>query len=582
MRNVNVPLDRYLALLSDYLKPQRPRVAGLLVLLLTTIAVQLVKPQLIKTFIDTAVGGGSSDKLFALAAGFVVIAVAGQGLSVVATWLGETVGWTATNELRARLFEHCLRLDMRFHKSRTPGEMIERIDGDVNALSNFFSQFVVYVLSNLVLLLGALVLLYFEDWRVGLALSAFAAGALYVMTKVRSLAVPHWAAEREASAQFYGFLGEQLSSTEDIRANGARDYVMMRFYKQNQQWLRHRVRAFAANSVMWASSLGAFAIADAIAFALGAWLWHKGQISIGTVYVIFYYTELLRRPIEQIRAQLQELQTATASIGRVEELLNTRSGIEDGPGAAFPEGALELEFDGLSFRYEDEEPVLQGVSFLLEPGRTLGLLGRTGSGKTTMARLVFRLHDPDAGAIRVGGVPLQQAKLSDLRRRVGMVTQEVQTFNASIRDNLTLFDSSVPDGRLMEVIEEVGLSAWLEAQAQGLDAEIEPGGLSAGEAQLLAFARLFLADPGLVILDEASSRLDPATESLIERAVTRLLHGRTAVLIAHRLSTLDRVDEILILEDGRVVEQGERIALLADAGSRFSRLLETDMQGVLV
>jgi ATP-binding cassette subfamily B protein len=370
--------------------------------------------------------------------------------------------------------------------------------------------------------------MYLEDWRVGLALSAFAVTALVLMTRLRSLAVPHWTAEREAAAQFYGFLGEQLSSTEDVRANGARDWVMMRFYQHSRVWLKHRVWGMAMNSVMWASSISAFSVANAIAFALGAWLYRAGDISIGTVYVIFYYTELLRRPIEFIRAQL-----------------------------------------------------LKEVTFRLEPGRVLGLLGRTGSGKTTIARLVFRLYDPDEGEVRLGGIPIASAKLEELRDRVGMVTQDVQIFDASIRDNLAFFDRSIPDDALLAVVEEVGLGAWLAAQPRGLDSQISDSGLSAGEAQLLAFARLFLADPGLVILDEASSRLDPATERLVERAVSRLLDRRSAILIAHRLATVERADDVLILEDGMVVEHGRRAELTADPESRLSRLLVADMQGVL-
>jgi ATP-binding cassette subfamily B protein len=507
--------------------------------------------------------------------------LAGQALTVAATWLSESVGWTATNELRTRLFEHCLRLDMSFHKSRTPGEMIERIDGDVDAISTFFSQFVVGLLTSAVFMVGILVLLFLEDWRVGLALSAFAVLALLLLMKLRSFAVPAWAAEREASAQFYGFLGEQLSGTEDIRANGARDYVMSRFHGQNQTWLRYRVRAWLANSVMWSTSMATFAAANAVAFAVGAWLYQAGEISIGTVYIIFYYTELLRRPIEAIREQVQELQAATAGITRVQELLDTRPAIVDGPGHDLPAGALSVDFDRVSFDYDPGEPVLRDVSFRLEPGEVLGLLGRTGSGKTTIARLIFRLYDVAEGDVRLNGAPVREMRLADLRSRVGMVTQDVQVFNSSIRDNLSFFDGSVPDEKLVQVLSDIGLGGWFEAQPEGLDTELSAGGLSAGEAQLLAFGRLFLADPGLVILDEASSRLDPATERLIEGAVSKLLRGRTAILIAHRLSTVDRADRLLILENGRVAEQGDRVALLKDPDSRFSQLLATDLQEVL-
>ncbi len=229
------------------------------------------------------------------------------------------------------------------------------------------------------------------------------------------------------------------------------------------------------------------------------------------------------------------------------------------------------------------ERVLQDLSFQLQPGTVLGLLGRTGSGKTTLTRLLFRLYDPDSGAILLGdngaARDIRLVSLGDLRQRVGMVTQNIQLFHATVRDNLTFFDPDVPDERILQVIRELGLEKWLQSLPQGLDTELESGGggLSAGEAQLLAFTRIFLQDPGLVILDEASSRLDPVTESLIERAIDRLVQERTAIIIAHRLGTVQRADEIMILEDGRIGEYGTRAELAGDPTSRFYSLLQTGL-----
>jgi ATP-binding cassette subfamily B protein len=227
--------------------------------------------------------------------------------------------------------------------------------------------------------------------------------------------------------------------------------------------------------------------------------------------------------------------------------------------------------------------VLSDIIFDLPAGKVLGLLGRTGSGKTTLTRLLFRLYDPQLGRVLLGGSDLCDLALADLRARVGMVTQDVQLFAASIRDNLTLFDRTIDDARIERALGELGLREWAAALPAGLDTRIGAGGLglSAGEAQLLAFARVFLRDPGLVILDEASSRLDPATERLLERAIGRLLQGRTAIVIAHRLGTVQRADEIMILDGGRVAEHGPRAALAADPGSRFAGLLRTGMEEVL-
>jgi ATP-binding cassette subfamily B protein len=230
-----------------------------------------------------------------------------------------------------------------------------------------------------------------------------------------------------------------------------------------------------------------------------------------------------------------------------------------------------------------KEMVLCNIEFNLKPGRILGLLGRTGSGKTTITRLLFRLYDPDEGCIRLGGVDLRDLHIQELRRSVGMVTQNIQLFHATVRENLTFFDESVPDERVIQAIRDLGLWDWYSSLPKGLDTELESGGggLSAGEAQLLAFTRIFLRDPGLVILDEATSRLDPATEHLIELAVDKLIQNRTAIIVAHRLGTVERADDILIIEDGEICEFGERLQLASDPDSRFYHLLETGMEEVL-
>jgi ABC-type multidrug transport system fused ATPase/permease subunit len=215
---------------------------------------------------------------------------------------------------------------------------------------------------------------------------------------------------------------------------------------------------------------------------------------------------------------------------------------------------------------QDGRLALDGLSFRLAPGRVLGLLGRTGSGKSTVARLLFRLYDAQGGGVYLGGVDVRRVDLASLRARVGLVTQDVQLFTASLRDNITLFDPDVPDARVLEALERLGLGPWLSSLPGGLDAPISSGALSAGEAQLVALARVFLKDPGVLVLDEVASRLDPATQALLERALDGLLRGRTAVVIAHRLATLERADDFLLLDDGRIREHWQRTADTATGG----------------
>ena len=569
--------------LAAYLRPQRRRLATLAFLLGGNIALQLLNPQIMRDFIDTATTGGTDQALLTAAALFIAIALVQQLLSVGATYVSENLGWVTTNSLRADLLLHCLRLDQSFHKSRTPGELIERIDGDVSALANFFSQFVIQILGNLLLLLGVLLLLWGIDWRVGATLSAFALAVLLVLAGIQRVVVPHWKVARQSGAELYGFLEERLSGTEDIRSNGAQAYTMRRLYERLTTQFRAERTARLLARTAWVSSDLLFAVGTGAIFALGAYLFSRGSMTIGTIYLIFFYNGLLIRPLIQITRQVEDLQKASAGIVRVQELLDVRSALPDTGTATLGDGALEVTFDHVGFSYDTVEPVLDGVSFHLRAGDVLGVLGRTGSGKTTLTRLLFRLYDPQQGAILLGGTDIRQVPLGELRRRVGIVTQDVQLFHATLRDNLTLFDRTLSDERIMEAIDILGLRSWYDAQDQGLDTMLASGtgSLSAGEGQLLAFTRIFLHDPGLVILDEASSRLDPATETLIERAVDRLMAGRTGIIIAHRLHTVHRANEILILENGVVAEYGDRERLMRDPGSRFAMLLQTGLEEAL-
>ncbi|AFY89150.1 MULTISPECIES: ABC transporter ATP-binding protein [Chroococcidiopsis] len=598
---MKIGLKQFGNLLIDYLKPQKGRVAKFAIALLASIGLQLLNPQILRNFIDTAVAGGSAQSLFIAAFLFIGVALAKQLMSIAATYYGENVAWTATNALRADLVEHCLKLDLSFHKITTPGELVERVDGDIHNLSQFFSKFSVYILGSLLLILGVIVVMFVEDWRAGMAISFFALIALSTLISLRSIAVPYWGKYRQINAEFFGFLGEQLTSIEDIRANGAKNYVMYRFYKILQRWLPTYHKARFADTILWTTTNGIFTLGYVIALALALYLWNQKAITIGTAYVFFYYTTLLSEPIEQIRNQLEDLQQAEASIYRIQDLFQVRSQLNAGGKEQLPSGALSVTLTNVSFSYSDvqgqastslrikkpdikPELILQDISFHLPPGHVLGLLGRTGSGKTTLARLLLRLYDAQSGSIRLGNVPINQTPLTNLSKHVGLVTQNVQLFQTTVRNNLTFFNENISDERIYETLKMLGLSGWLHSLPKDLDTQLGPdnSGLSAGQAQLLAFARVFLKDPGLVILDEASSRLDPTTEKLIEKAIDQLLIGHTGIIIAHRLATVQRANQILILDKGRVSEYGLREELMQDSHSRFAQLLKTGLTNLLV
>lgn len=581
-----IPVRAYFRLFTGYLRPYRRKSIALAAVLVSTIALQLANPQLIALFIDRAVEGREVSSLVPIAVLFMGVAVVHQLLAVWATYIAEQIGWSATNELRADLMDHLLHLDMGFHKGSSPGELIERIDGDVTALSNFFSSMIIKVLGNGALLTGITVLLWVESWIVGLSITVFTLLAVFGMLRLHGVTVPWQKAIRATSAEMYGFVGEQIDGTEDIEANGATAFMMERFDDIQRRWLPQVVLGWTGWAMMWITSMGLYFFSLIIVYLLGSWLFGIGTLTIGSIYLVFQYVQMSHHPIEQIREELIDLQKAGASISRIEDLFARESKLVQRDTKQLPNGPLAVEFSGVTFRYDDEagdEIVLDDVSFAISPGRVVGLLGRTGSGKSTVARLATRLHEPQRGSVRIDGTATWDIDRRSLRNRVAMVTQDVQLFRATIRDNLTFFDASISDEVLLDALHRLELDEWLASLPNGLDTTLESGsgGLSAGQAQLLAFTRVFLRNPGVVVLDEASSRLDPATEALLERAVDHLLQDRTAVIIAHRLATITRADDIVILEDGHVVEAGERRTLMENEGSVFTRLLATGMEEAL-
>jgi ABC-type multidrug transport system fused ATPase/permease subunit len=652
--SVQISFKEYATFLQRYLRPRLNLVIYLAVVLFTNISLQLINPLILRNFIDTARAGGAMSILTRMGLTFIGIALAHQLINVLVVFITENLGWGATNDLRQDMARRCLGLDMSFHAAHTPGEMIERIDGDVMALANFFSQFILQVFGNILLVGGILVVLLGVDWRISLALGTFVVITMIVLLRLANIAVPSWEAERQASADLYGFLEERISGTEDIRSNNARSYVLDRFYRLTRELMRRTIKAGLKLNILLNTTWVLFAVGNAVALIISAYLYNQKEITLGTVYMITYYTNMLTWPLEMITRQMQDLQRAGASLIRIMGIQRIKGKIAGEDNFDLPAspklrpGALALVFKQVTFGYSDsvssqtepaaaiapqtapvvqspkvpppdatqsqaasllesaaqtpqapriaqetkeeadKEMVLCNIDFALRPGRVIGLLGRTGSGKTTLTRLIFRLYDPDQGSIHLGAeeeaLDIRQVPLQELRRRVGMVTQNIQLFHATVRENLTFFDPDIPDERILQALRDLDLWDWYLSLPKGLDTELESGGggLSAGEAQLLAFTRIFLRDPGLVILDEATSRLDPATEHRIELAVDKLTHERTAIIVAHRLGTVHRADDILILEDGEIVEYGERARLAENPESHFYHLLQTGLEEVLV
>ncbi|MHB0877660.1 MAG: ABC transporter ATP-binding protein [Anaerolineae bacterium] len=580
-------------LLRLYLAPHWPLAAVVGVLIAAEAGLQLLGPQIMQRAIDAIMAGTGVSYLARLAVFFMLAAVGARAVQAATTYFTADLGWRATNRLRGDLAHHTLSLPLHFHAELTPGQLAERIDGDVRALFNFFSQFLLQLLANAFLVAGAIIVLFGKDWRIGLAFVVSLGVTLLVYGRVANVAVSASRAERQAQSELMGVLEENLSGAEDARPLGATSYLMERFYRAARKAVYAARSSWPRAGIPWAVTAIVMGLNEAIGLALGTRLVEGGALTIGAVYLIAQYSDLIAMPLRQMARQMGDLQAAGASVSRVSDLLG-----REREGAArqelvcpaapsdrrpLPGGPLGVRFEAVTLAYGDGPAVLKDLSFDLAAGSSLGVVGRTGGGKSSLARLLLRLYEPTAGTISIGsGAEWQDIRalpLDELRRHVALVTQEVQLFPASVRENLTLFGAlaGVSDERLTWAIDEVGLGGWLRALPAGLDTPLRSGdaGLSAGQAQLLALARVFVRDPGLVLLDEASSRLDPSSQALLARAVDRLLAGRTALVIAHRLQTLQRVDRVMVLEDGEASEIGARDVLAADGHSRFHHLLQT-------
>lgn len=564
--------------LIDLVLPHRARVALMSAVLAVAGTLPLGGPLLIAKFIDDAAAGATSRQLLILASIYVALGVARQLMSVAVAWTASDLAWRVTNELRSDLARHVLALDLAFHRATSPGELVSRVDGDVTALSEFIARFAVKAAAAACTLVGIVVVVMWRDWTIGLGIALYLSIAIATMFLLRNRAVDEAATEQAATGRMLGEIEERLAGADDLRSNGGGSHAVATFQAASAAVLRSSLGRERQGVALWVISNAVFVFGGLIVLAVDAALLRDGSITLGTAYLIFQYTQILREPLGKLADETEKVQRAAGGMARTIALIGEEPDIRDLGTRSLPSASIGLALDSVCFEYADEDepaPVIDNLSFELTAGRSLGVLGRTGSGKTTLARLLLRLVEPTAGSVKLGGLDLDEISLAELRARTGVVSQDVHLFGSSIRDNLTLFDTSISDDQVRGALRELGLLDWVEGMGQGLDTELGPGGagLSAGEGQLIALARLFLRSPDFILLDEASSRIDPQTEARVTQAIDRLLEGRTAVVIAHRLSTVTRLDEILVLESGRVVEHGSTQDLQDDPDSRFAQLL---------
>ena len=573
-------MNKYGSLIKKYLSNQVLWMIPLCVFMFASTGVQLYAPQILRNVIDGIMGDNTVTQVIYWLTLFLLLVLFGEIIKALVSYTSGRIGWRATNHLRTDLLWHCLEQTEESTQKLKAGEMLEIIDGDVAVLTNFFSSLLVAVAEAILLVIGTVAAVFMENVLIGIVEIVFVVFAFLLYGKIHNISVPKWKKDREHTAKFYGYLGECIEGKEDIKANGDTEYVLEQLKILLKRWFPDNVKAGVFGMTSYAVHIFVVAISYAIIFGCGTYFWRKGAITVGTIYLLYQYNQNIISPIQRLRRQMDDLQKVTASIERMQTLLEQP--VENTEGVLLQsEGGVNIMVEHLDFSYLPEKPVLKDVSFCLEKNQVLGLIGRTGSGKTTLVKLLSKMYPTIEGEIYLNELPISEIALKSIRENISYVTQEVQIFNATLRDNITFFNRNIEDGMLIELIFEMGLKEWFENLENGLDTELNQHTLSAGQAQMIALIRAFLKDASLIILDEAYANIDPLTEKYMQTAMQRLFENRTGIIIAHRLKTLEKVSHVMLLEQGKVEEYGSYSELRENSTTRLFQLLHQDASEVL-
>jgi ATP-binding cassette subfamily B protein len=557
------------------LRPYRARMILMFVALLLETGAALAPPYLTGKAIDSGISTGDLAALDLIVAAFVAASV----IYAVATyWETYLVGWVGTRalqDLRERIFTHLQSMSIGFFTRRSPGVLISRMTNDVEALQQLVTNGVVTIFSSTLTLLGVVVIMLFLD--VKLALITFLTFPLLAIASVifRIVSAGAYRATRERIAAVTAYLQETLSGVRVVRSFGQEPRHMATMTELNEANRDVNMRTVYLNASYFPAVEVLAAVGTAVILLYGGNQAINGALEVGVVVAFVGYLTRFFEPIQELSQLYTTYQAGMAALDKIFDLLDTKPDMVDSPGAIDP-GTLrgEIELDGVWFSYSDEaEPAedawaLRDVDLHVPPGQTLALVGATGAGKSTFAKLVARFYDPQRGTVRVDGHDLHGVQQQALRRQLGIVPQEGFLFSGSVRENVAFGRPEASTDEIEAAIAAVGATDFVAHLPQGLDTEVGERGvqLSAGQRQLVAFARALLAEPRILILDEATSNVDVRTEKTIERGLERLLHGRTAIVIAHRLSTIRRAGKIIVLEHGKIAEQGSHDELIAANG----------------
>ncbi len=535
----------------------------------------LAGPYLVRFGIDHALPPAHHDGalLDKVAIAYVCVAIGALVLTRAQIWLVARTGESFLRDLRLRVFDHLQSLSLDFFSREQTGRLVARMTSDIEALTELVQTGLVMFVSNGLLLVGTTGLLVIISPRLAVVSLVAVPLMMYASMRFRRTSNRAYNNYRDRIAVTMATLQESLSGVRVVQAFGRQSSLQRVFDRRNREQYDANMRATRITSLFFPTIEISGVLTTAAVVGIGGMFVHQDLVTIGTVAAFVLYLGNVLEPVQQLSQLFNTVQSAGAALNKIYRLLDTEATVQERDSAVVlpPQGSLEVR--GVGFSYDGATPVLSGVDLAIAPGERVAFVGPTGAGKSTLAKLVARFYDPSEGAVLFAGIDLRDVTLSSLRHRIAVVPQEGYLFSGTIRDNVRLGRGEASDADVEEALRAIGVHDRFAALPEGLDTEVlERGGrLSAGERQLVSLARAALADPSVLVLDEATSNLDPGTEHEVELAMESLMHGRTVIVIAHRLSTAARADRVVVVDAGSVVEVGTHAELLA-AGGRYAEL----------
>lgn len=558
--------------LVKYMKPYWAKIVAILFLMLVVTGVGLLSPMLLKIAIDDFIGAKDVKGLALIGAGLIGLNLISMYASKYATFNMNKTTHNILRTIRQELYEHIQKLSFSFFDERPVGKILARVVGDVNSLSELFNKSVTTVIPQVLTLVFVTIIMFSMNVKLALVSMAMLPPLCVGLAGIQIISRKRWQVFRQKRSNLNGFTHESFSGMRIIQNFTFEKESSKRFKNSVGEMRSGFINAVKLNDWLWPIVEVSFGASTLIVFLVGANLAKSGEVSIGTITAFISYTSMFWRPILNIASYYNTLITNFAAAERIFEIMDVKPGIDELESAdMMPKIKGRVEFENVSFAYEKDTQVLHNVSFKIKPGENIALVGPTGAGKTTITSLISRFYDATEGRVLIDGRDVSKVNLNSLRSQMGVMLQDTFLFSDSIKENIRYGKLDATDEEIIAAAKAVSAHDFIMKLEKGYDTQVNERGsrLSVGQRQLISFARALLANPRILILDEATSNIDTATEILVQKGINKLLSGRTSFVIAHRLSTIRDCDRIMVIDDGEIVESGTHEELLNLRGSYY-------------